>query len=212
MDLMRAVDAYCERLGSGVWDEPVNAVTNLAFVLVALFLWRQSGSVPFARALCVVLAGIGVSSGLWHTFAVVWTGAADTLSILVFILLYLYVANRTFMALSPLYAGLGVVLFFPYAIAVGLAAGQVPWLGSSAGYVPVAVLIAAYAAWLWRSAPQTAQGLAVGAALLCVSLFARTVDDPVCQVFPLGTHFLWHLINAIMLGWMIHVYVRAWRD
>jgi hypothetical protein len=24
----------------------------------------------------------------------------------------------------------------------------------------------------------------------------------------LGTHFLWHLLNAVMLGWMINVYVR----
>jgi hypothetical protein len=24
----------------------------------------------------------------------------------------------------------------------------------------------------------------------------------------MGTHFLWHLLNALMLGWMIMVYVR----
>jgi hypothetical protein len=23
----------------------------------------------------------------------------------------------------------------------------------------------------------------------------------------MGTHFLWHLLNALMLGWMINVYV-----
>jgi len=25
---------------------------------------------------------------------------------------------------------------------------------------------------------------------------------------PMGTHFLWHLLNAAMLGWMIEVYAR----
>jgi hypothetical protein len=24
----------------------------------------------------------------------------------------------------------------------------------------------------------------------------------------LGTHFLWHILNALMLGWMIEVYRR----
>jgi hypothetical protein len=24
----------------------------------------------------------------------------------------------------------------------------------------------------------------------------------------LGTHFLWHILNGVMLGWMIHVYIR----
>jgi hypothetical protein len=26
---------------------------------------------------------------------------------------------------------------------------------------------------------------------------------------PVGTHFLWHLLNALMLGWMIEVLGRA---
>jgi hypothetical protein len=30
-------------------------------------------------------------------------------------------------------------------------------------------------------------------------------------VIPLGTHFLWHVLNGIMLGWMIVVYLRHLR-
>jgi hypothetical protein len=36
----------------------------------------------------------------------------------------------------------------------------------------------------------------------------RTLDEPFCATFPIGTHFLWHLLNALMLGWMIEVYRR----
>ncbi len=32
MDWLAPIDAYCERLGPGVWAEPVNALTNLAFL------------------------------------------------------------------------------------------------------------------------------------------------------------------------------------
>ena len=50
-------------------------------------------------------------------------------------------------------------------------------------------------------------GLVIGAALLTLSLTFRTLDAPLCAALPLGTHFLWHILNAVMLGWMIAVYV-----
>jgi len=34
------IDAYCERLGPGFWNEPLNALTNLAFWLSAWLVWR----------------------------------------------------------------------------------------------------------------------------------------------------------------------------
>ena len=32
------IDLYCERVGPGTWDEPLNAVTNLAFLAAGLLL------------------------------------------------------------------------------------------------------------------------------------------------------------------------------
>jgi hypothetical protein len=61
---------------------------------------------------------------------------------------------------------------------------------------------------LSRRAPSTARGLAVGAGILTVSLTFRTLDQPLCAVWPKGTHFLWHILNATMLGWMIETYRR----
>ncbi|MGA1267924.1 MAG: hypothetical protein ACO3WM_02560, partial [Gemmobacter sp.] len=61
---------------------------------------------------------------------------------------------------------------------------------------------------LWRRAPRRARGLGIGAGLLVLSLGMRTIDEPICTALPLGTHFLWHILNAIMLGWMIEVWRR----
>ena len=41
MDLTRQMDLYCERLDPGFWAEPLNAVTNLSFILAALFCWAM---------------------------------------------------------------------------------------------------------------------------------------------------------------------------
>ncbi len=205
MDWLAKVDAYCERLGPEYWSEPVNAVTNLAFVIAAAVMWRHARGL--GRAMCVLLAVIGVGSWLFHTHANRLTGVMDTTPILAFILLYIFAASRDLLGLKGWQAGIAVLAFFPFS-ALLVPVFRELGMGSSAGYAPVPVLIAIYALLLWRRAPATARGLAVGAAILCVSLAARMADQPVCSAFPLGTHFIWHLLNALMLGWMIGVHAQ----
>ncbi len=206
MDWAAAVDAYCERLGPGFWAEPVNALTNAAFLIAALWVWP--GARGIERVLAAILFAIGAGSFLFHTVAQSWAGLADVLPILLFILVYVYAANRHFWEWPVWVSALGVVAFVPYAMVLGRVFGQVPGLGGSAGYAPVPVLIYAYALALRRRAPATARGLAIGATILVVSLTARTLDEPLCGAIPSGTHFLWHVLNAVMLGWMIVVLRR----
>jgi hypothetical protein len=59
-----------------------------------------------------------------------------------------------------------------------------------------------------RRRADTGRGLIFGAALLTLSLTARSLDMALCDSIPVGTHFLWHLLNALMLGWMIEVWRR----
>lgn len=208
VDWMQEIDGYCERLGPGYWAEPVNAVTNLAFLLAAAVMaWRLRGArLGLAWALVVLLALIGIGSFLFHTHARAWAALADVAPIMAFALLYLYAANRAFWGLGRGWSLLGVAAFFPFAaLVVPLAR---PLLGGSAAYAPLVLLIACYAAALWPRAPRLARGLALGAALLALSIAARSLDAALCPRWPVGTHFAWHLLNALMLGWMIEVYRR----
>ncbi len=209
VDWTRAVDGYCERIGPAYWAEPINAVTNLAFVLAALYMWRRCGNDLLARLLCIVLFAIGVGSYLFHTHAQVWAGMADVLPIGLFILIYIFAINRVGWRLSFWPAFAVTCLFIPYAAVTVPIFQLVPGLGSSAGYAPVPVLILAYAFLLRRRDPDLARGLALGAGLLVLSLTFRTLDLPLCAHLPLGTHFAWHVLNGLMLGWMIEVYRRA---
>ena len=206
MDWFRAVDGYCERLGPDFWAEPVNAITNLAFLLAAAIMWRRS--LGLGRWLAGVLALIGIGSFLFHTFAQPWAGVADVLPILVFVLLYIFAANRDFWQLSFWHA-LGVtLLFFPFAAATVPLFSMIPALGGSAAYAPVPLLILIYAVLLAKRLPEVSKGLTFGASILILSLTARTLDEPICAAVPMGTHFLWHLLNAVMLAWMIEVWTR----
>ena len=203
--------AYCERTAAGFWAEPVNAITNAAFLIsAAIMATRLRGAqLTLAWALVTVLAAIGVGSFQWHTFATRWAALTDVIPILVFILIYLFAATRDFLGLRWPWAALAVALFLPYAIAVASGLSWlVPGIGGNAAYASVALLILAYGLWLLPRHPATARGLLIGAGILAVSLTFRALDRPLCDVLPIGTHFLWHLLNATMLGWMIEVYRR----
>ncbi|NSX53198.1 ceramidase domain-containing protein [Parasulfitobacter algicola] len=210
MDWARQFDAYCERADLTFWSEPINAVTNIAFLIAAAIVWyRLAGlRLPIARALAVMLTCCGVGSFLFHTFATAWASTLDVLPILAFILIYIFAANRHYWNLG-LWPAIGVtVLFIPYAAATVPLFNMIPWIAPSAGYAPVPLLILIYAFLLRQRMPQTARGLTVGAGILIMSLTFRTLDDPICSVFPVGTHFMWHILNATMLAWMIDVYKK----
>ena len=202
------LDGYCERLGPGLWAEPLNAATNLAFVLAALGMAGRARGMALPLGLCAVLGLIGAGSGLFHTVAKGWAALADVIPILLFILAYLYAANRHYLMQSPLRALLLTAGFVPYAaVSVPLFA-LIPGIGSSAGYAPVPLLILIYAGLVRGRLPVVARGLAIGAGLLILSLVARTLDMPLCPQFPYGTHFIWHLMNALMLALMIETLIR----
>ncbi|MEG4641761.1 ceramidase domain-containing protein [Paracoccus sp. APAP_BH8] len=210
MSWLAPVDAYCERAGPDYWSEPINAVTNLAFLIAALVLWpRLRGrEMAMGRALAAVLFVIGLGSWLFHTHANRLTGLMDVLPILGFILLYVFTATRDYFDARPWIAALVTAGFIPYAAATVPLFSTIPGLGSSASYAPVPLLILIYAVLLRRRLPETARGLAIGAGILIVSLTFRTLDQPLCGALPFGTHFLWHVLNAMMLGWMIEVWRR----
>lgn len=208
LDWTRAIDAYCERTEPGLWAEPLNAATNAAFLVAAAVMWRRlrSAQLPLARTMVAVLAAIGVGSFLFHTFATRWAALADVVPIATFILLYLLAANLHFLGLRPWLAASGCLLFLPLAALVTQLFAALPFLRISAPYWPVVLLIAAYALLLRHRAPATTRGLALGAAILALSLTFRSLDALLCPLIPFGTHILWHILNAVMLGWMIEVY------
>ena len=209
MDWFRAVNSYCERTDASYWSEPLNALSNAAFLVAAALCWRITARDPGARLLVLILAAIGVGSFLFHTHAQVWAMMADVAPIQAFILVYIYLATVRYFD-APRWAGLAAAVgFVPASVWAGAAIGRAfgPMNGS-VGYVPVVIVIAVYALALARRAPATARGMAAGAALLTASLFFRTIDAGICAAWPTGTHFLWHILNGILLGWMIHVLVR----
>lgn len=210
-DWFEPVRAYCERTDAGFWAEPLNAVSNGAFLVAAILLVaRERKAVPrdpVARGFAWLVGLIGIGSFLFHTLAVRWSMLADVIPIALFIHAYFFLALRRFLGLGALASAVGTIAFA--AFGVGLAPALDTLTGRSVtdltngsiGYLPAILALAgiAVAVALKRGPHDLVLRLCGVAGLFLVSLTFRTFDQAVCPSLPLGTHFLWHILNATVL-------------
>ena len=223
MNWSRQVFIYCERgADPAFWAEPLNAVSNAAFLVaaaLALAVWarqarEQRGAIELVLILTVLLIGIG--SFLFHTLATRWAALADTLPITAFMLIYLTYALLRFVGLSWwLTAALVAVFALALQAAGGIRCAAGPCLNGSLGYVPALVALGLVGAALrWRG-QKAGSALLSGALIFVVSLTFRTVDRTVCPWTviaasrAIGTHFVWHLMNAALLYLLMMAAVRT---
>lgn len=207
---------YCERTGPGLWAEPLNAVSNAAFVVAAILLLRRGRAPdPVADGFAGLIGLIGLGSALFHTLAVQWSMLADVIPIALFIHACFFLALRRFLGLSAI-AALGGTLAFAVAAAffepaLSRLAGQPlgPLSNGSIAYAPAALALfgVGAASWIWGHRAGAAL-IGVGA-LFLASLTARTFDAALCPVIPVGTHWLWHLLNACVLAALVRAARRA---
>ena len=200
MNWSQPVDLYCERLDPSFWAEPLNALTNLSFVIaaaIALAQWRRAGGRDWpALVLIAVTFAIGIGSFIFHTVATRGASLFDTVPIAVFIYGYLLLALRRFLGLS-LVAALATLIAF--AALNALEGYLVPrgTLNGSHAYLPAWAALAVVG---WLSADRRAgRLLLMAAAVLALSIVFRSIDQAVCATLPIGTHFLWHTLNGVVL-------------
>src|SRR6516162_8607842 len=212
MEWADPVDLYCERTDATLWSEPVNAVTNAAFLIAALLalrLWRHSDREDWpALALIIVVAAVGMGSFVFHTVATRAAILADVVPIAVFIYGYLLLALRRFVHLRMIVAAAIVVAYAAGAQALS-ALAPARLLNGSIGYLPALAALIAVAVAAREQGTRRSLGLA--AVVFAISLAFRTADIALCPQFPLGIHFVWHVLNAVVLYVLLRAAIAARR-
>ena len=196
---------YCERSGDGFWAEPLNALSNGAFLIAALLigsrLARQAGG--FGRwwdvwVLVLLAASVGVGSFLWHTLRTPWSQWADIIPILLFINWFLASFLVRVAGAGALLVAAGLIAY--NVINIGLqAALPADLLNGSVFYLPTWIALAAICAYTYTRDRASGHWLLVAAIAFTASLTLRTLDRPVCALFTYGSHFGWHLLNGVVL-------------
>jgi hypothetical protein len=193
------MDAYCERVGPGLLAEPLNAVSNVSFLLAALAAWvlaTRTGTLSAeVRVLIALAASVGIGSILWHTYPVMLTLILDIVPILIFISWFIWLFTRNLMGLRSLSAAacaaafvLGTFLALPYS---GVLHGAIV-------YVPGLMVTLVLGVFQAREQSVARFTLLAAAGVYLAALFFRTIDNEVCPVLPIGTHFLWHLLIGLV--------------
>lgn len=226
---------YCERgLDPAFWAEPFNALSNAAFLAVALAMFGRLTQLPsgiprrrrYALYLMVLLvATVSTGSFLFHTFATRWAEIADVAPITGFMVLYLAFALRfwlglghgTILSIVIVFLGLSGLLSrvdcvsLPFAAASGVPPG--PCLRGTIGYAPalVALVVTGFCIGPRRSAGRS---MLIAAATFGCAMTLRWLDQELCLATRImgvnrGTHALWHLLNALTLAIMLRAAIEA---
>lgn len=208
--------AYCERTDPGFWGEPLNATSSLLVVVVSLLAFihvmRTRSVSPGLSALMVLAVAIGVGSFLWHTFATRWAELADVLPIWGFVALYGAAVLRN--SLRPPFAlPLAIVaglLVFSAGMALSLRDTQMvgDTVSGSTQYLPALFVVLATGRAVWKEKHPSFRLILLAAALFVLSFVFRSLDLPLCSVFPTGTHFLWHVSNCLAFGVLLTALIR----
>jgi hypothetical protein len=218
---LKHLDFYCERTSEDFWAEPLNAWTNVGFILAGLWsLWMwlkfrkqnplQTQTRPLIMACLLVLVGIG--SFAFHTFADNVTYFGDLIPIFIFTSTYLYHSSRRYLQYS---VKLSSLILAACIFSMALIEMKVPKsiLNGSLLYAPPLLLLFFFASQLRKLRdPVWSKFYFAAAFVFLAALTFRTLDMQVCENFPAGTHFVWHTLNSICLGILLWISIGFDRD
>jgi len=210
--LSRSVDIYCERTSAAFDAEPLNALSNFAFLIAAYAAWKLRARRPdhslggAITALCIIIAVVGLGSFTFHTIATRWAEWVDVIPILVFMIVYCWLILTVFFEWPAWLKAAACLLLF--AATFYLEAEEFsPILWGGAMYLPSLFFMVAAGAGIWLRNAAAGQAFYAAAALFIVSFTARTLDMPLCNDFPIGTHYLWHVFNATVLYLLVRTLI-----
>ena len=193
------MDVYCERVGPGLLAEPLNAITNVSFLLAAWAAWvlarRASALSPGVQVLIALAASVGLGSMLWHTLATSWALILDIVPILLFIVWYIWLYTRDVLE-SPRWFAMGSIVVFLVATFIALQYSQV--LHGALVYTPGLLVTLGLGVVHARERSVARFTLLAAAGVYGAALVFRTIDQEVCPVLPIGTHFLWHTLIGLV--------------
>jgi hypothetical protein len=214
MESLSHLYGLCERHGPGLLQEPLNVISNFGFIYVAIAIYRYYKRhedigkrwIWDIRVLTLLVFTIGVNSIIFHAYPTRMTELMDTIPIVMFILIY-FVSVLFRIGRVNLFQGTVCAVAF-----VGFShilVHQFPnAMNDSIGYLSSMIALIVIAVYLHLKARPSSSHFMLAAVIGVVSLFCRVVDRDVCDVFPMGTHFLWHSFNALLLYILLKQIIR----
>lgn len=190
---------YRERAGSGLFAEPLNVLTNLAYLVTALLAWRmlQKSPVEHRQHFLVMIgaiAAVGIGSAIFHIFHTESTILFDAVPI------WIFIATALALLLKQLSGTWRTATLFLLAFAATLICATIfipkDLLNGTIRHAITITTLVGLIVWSYRKLGRVSAGLIPVFVLYGGAIAARVADPAVCASFQHGTHFIWHILNA----------------
>ncbi len=195
------IDIYCERTAIGFLAEPINLITNACFLIAAFLAFRHADKQNTLNVsmgiLIFFLACIGIGSGLFHSFATRWAMLADVLPILFFQIAFITIYMRNVVQAHIIVTAITLAGFFGLTYAFEMVPASI--MNGSLSYAPSFLFLSGFAVYHYLTNKPNRFILFAALGTFALSLTFRTIDMSICSALPIGTHFLWHTLNSIVL-------------
>lgn len=203
---------WCEAMQCGWIVTPINAWTNLAYLLVALLVWvrLKPSSHPLLRAFPPAIVGVGVTSFAYHASYTFWMQVGDFLGMFVFlgVALEASLRGRFPNALNkryPMYSVAFLAVLASLSSTASFVLLGLPYQGLVFAQIVLLVVVEASGSSSLSSHLQIALACMVGAAACSLA----DQFDVVCHPHSLFQgHGIWHILSSAALFFLFKHYER----
>lgn len=208
------IDLHCERVADGLFQEPLNTLSNFLFFVAAYFLFKQlkkserhDVKLGFLKFLTFMTVIIGIGSIVFHMSARMWGSVVDVLPIAIFAIVLMYKFARIPFGLNRLESVFALFVFAMINISFKINVVKAP--DGYVSLIPSAVVLCLLSLYMLHTKNSSAKVFLKATAIATIAILCRTVDTMMndygtCHYFPIGTHFLWHSLMA----WFIFILIE----
>ena len=185
---------YCESLIGYFLSQPLNVISNVAFLITAFIAYRylRNRDIKKLYVLTILLGVVGLSSVLWHMTNSHVGDILDTYSIVLFasVAAILLLTKITKSKITTIISFV-ILLYLAF-----ISERFTLWNGS----FPYVVLLIGFliAGRIYIKRFPTAKAVFIYAFLtFLIAIVLRSLDILICPFVSSGTHFLWHILVAL---------------
>ena len=195
------MDFYCERVNDNFFNEPINTISNIFFLIISVFTYKLQKELKVKKIfylLPILIVCIGLGSFFFHLKPNTITLYLDVIPIFLFSILFIILFNKYELKISVLNNTLFIfsyILLFIFVTPIL----SYEFMNGSEFYFVNYLVLAIYTIILFFKKSQTFKLTFLAFLVFNFSIILRTIDNLVCNIFSIGTHFLWHIINAYLL-------------
>lgn len=206
--LEKGMSTYCESGVGLFYTQPINTISNIALLISAYFAYQLIKTNHInnrvIKILPFILAVTGIGSMLWHGLPNLLTSFADTLPLFAFVLVSLFFLLDKLLKKRVL---VWQILLIFILVEIPFIFHILPSFNGFLSYLIVLIFGVFVFYGLTKKYKTLTSDLTIVIVLFAIALFFRTLDHTVCSVLSIGTHFIWHILNALVLYLLIRVFV-----